>query len=391
MKLKFYILFTIFAICFFTRFIYIKKFNTPVVNDAQSYISIAENILNGKGITDGTTWATRPPAYPIFIASVFLITGNDVFYIKLVQIIVSILICFIIYLLGKSLFSEKVGILSSLFFAIDPFFIYFTELVLTEILFTLFFLVFLLLLELGLKKKDSVLLFILSGFFAGLATHTRSTPFLLPVIFALIYFIRKPKNITVFILTYFLMFVPWTIRNFKKLNSFVPLSTLGGYNLIDANNPFLKFSELGNWPTMPELSKKTDYFNPPPDLDEVGLNKFYTKLALNFIIENPFKFFMLSIAKFIKFWTPWPLFPWPLPIKLISIASHGSIISLAIIGMFLLKKYLANYTIPLVVLTYFTVFHMVFCSMLRYSIPIMPYMYFFAAFTIINFWERYKK
>ena len=121
MKIKVLLLLIIFALCFFTRFIYIKKVNTPIINDAQDYIIIADNIIKGQGITNGINWAARPPAYPLFVASIFLVAGNNTFYVKIAQIVISIVICFIIYLLGKNLFSEKVGILSSLFFALDPF------------------------------------------------------------------------------------------------------------------------------------------------------------------------------------------------------------------------------------------------------------------------------
>jgi 4-amino-4-deoxy-L-arabinose transferase-like glycosyltransferase len=93
-----------------------------------------------------------------------------------------------------------------------------------------------------LQKDRGFASLALAGALTGLAALVRPYGILLPVLFLAVRFYRQPARKTLQILgvvylVAILTLVPWTIRNYQVFGGFVFISTNGGANLLNGNNP----------------------------------------------------------------------------------------------------------------------------------------------------------
>jgi len=144
------------------------------------------HLYDAKLITEGFVpfrdYFTREPYY-IYLLSFFVkIFGTDLLVSRLLSVIASTLTIPIIYLLGKNIFSQKIGFIATIIFSLSPFVIYNTYLGnlygVYPFVLSLVFLSFFYLLKDTNKKNVLV-----SGFLLGLAVHFyRLTIFYFPII-----------------------------------------------------------------------------------------------------------------------------------------------------------------------------------------------------------------
>lgn len=388
-------LFIILGLCLLLRVAALFTFHAPLANDASAYDNIARNLLAGYGFTDGSLLASKPPVYPLVVATMYLVSGsNDPLTAKIAQVLFSLLLCGLICILGQKFFNEKVGLLAAALFAIDGIFIYFTAQVLSDILFALLVLAGVMVLKRGLDSHNWAD-FGWAGLFIALATQTKGTSILLPVFLAAALLIAGRKNLgkylLVFLTVYVLALLPWTVRNYQWFNRVIISSTNGGQNLLEANNPYLKFSELGNWPVYSDLVIMNPEYSAPPKLNEAEWDRFLRGKAVDFIVHNPGRVLILSAAKFIKYWTPWPVYPWPFPVLLMAFLTQGLAVIAGVAGIWLLRKDWRQNILPLGLILYFTLMHLVFFAMIRYRMVIMPYLYIFAAYVLLLLKDKFDR
>lgn len=81
------------------------------------------------------TW--RTPGYPILLACILGITGNQVIWVIITQIALSLLTIYLTFRLGELLFGYRAGLFASLFLAMDLTSLTSTQYILTETLFDL--------------------------------------------------------------------------------------------------------------------------------------------------------------------------------------------------------------------------------------------------------------
>ena len=105
-----------------------------IIGDAVGYDYFAELIIRKKAAlfadrifynNNGELWLTayRTPAYPLFLAFLKGVTGNNIACIMAIQAIVNLLNIVIIFLLAKQLFSSRaVGLIACALYGLDPIF-----------------------------------------------------------------------------------------------------------------------------------------------------------------------------------------------------------------------------------------------------------------------------
>jgi hypothetical protein len=130
-----------------------------------------------------------------------------------------------------------------------------------------------------------------------------------------------------------LMLVPWTIRNYRVLHAFIPIETgggdvlLGSYNCVIASDPFY----YGYWvfPTS-ELPEYTQQITAPND--EVKRDGIEIRLAEQWILDHPEKWWYLLESRFRRSWTPFLQPQSPLLYRLGMMLSWGPVLLLLILG-----------------------------------------------------------
>ena len=155
--------------------------------DETVYLQHAEVIFSGK--TNYDEFEFRPPMLSILLASGFLFK-HHVFTASVIVALLGVLGTFFMYLIGKEISDEKVGLLSALFFGFTPFIIRSAHSIMTDIPSLVFFAIAFYFL-LRASKRDNSKLYFLSGFFLAVAILTRFTQLILISVFIVYIWVNK--------------------------------------------------------------------------------------------------------------------------------------------------------------------------------------------------------
>jgi 4-amino-4-deoxy-L-arabinose transferase-like glycosyltransferase len=189
---------------------------------------VTGEMFNGK--TEVTPTANLSPGFPIYIAAIYGIFGEDTKNVLLSNIILSIISFWLIYRILKELRASPVGLMIALTVAaIYPGFLYNTDRMLTE---QLFMTLFLWAIHLFLRGAEHQRPWVLaaSGVVLAAATHVRAqaVPFVvLGIVYLAIYKGNRPnftKQIASFAGGFCFIMAPWWIRNYFLLGGFIPLT-----------------------------------------------------------------------------------------------------------------------------------------------------------------------
>lgn len=355
--------------------------NSIIFPDGIQYEEIARNLLKGEGFSIGTGsypyQHNRAPVYPAFIAFIYLFFGTDIVWIKIAQSLLNVLTILPIYGLGMMIFDRRVALTASIFMAIDPFFIFFTGLILGEILFMAFLSSSLFFLYIGVKNNKYLFLSV-GSFMMGAAILTRSSLLIFPLFIAVWIMLEKRGGIKralsscfLFVILVYMTLLPWVIRNYSVYHAMVPVTIGGGVTLYEGNNPLADGGP--GYDRMPDLDTS---------LSPLERDNSYKAMAIRFINENPGKFIRLAAAKFKRFWNIIPNHEEYRSGKymIISLLSYVPILVFGIIGIILSLTRDKKVLFLLLPVIYYTGIHMIFLGSVRYRVPIMPFFMIISAY-----------
>jgi hypothetical protein len=358
-----------------------------LIGEGRTQADLAQNILNGRGFmlsesmlypereehappmlrrsfefyrrVDGYYGALRPgqptlflvPGYAIFMAGVFAVFGaGNYLAVRGVQLILGLLTVLTGLKIAGRFLSGRYLFLGGLFFALNPFELYYEAIPATQALFSLLFLLGVLLslkvLERSFKGGRTLLNASMTGVVWALAFYVR--PVALPIMLWLILilpFTPVLKRITdkikgahetgggsqwfsgrgfisaLIILTVFSIFMlPWGLRNRDISGKFRIMPVQGGVNLWEYNGriftdhfeneaegALLLYSDLreeyiGKL-NSPELAEFPEFRDEP----EWVRDEILYKRNIRFMLENPALTMRLISLRFVEFFKPFPL------------------------------------------------------------------------------------
>lgn len=214
--------------------------------DSGTYIIPAHWLLStGHYLSSPTTYMfIRTPGYPTFIAAIFYLFGHNYSALIISQIILTIIPIFCVFLMGRKLFNNYIGICASIFVALDYLIFGYTYLVLTDFLYLVILSVIFLLGVLVLSSDRPLYKHVFfTGLFLAIATLIRPVNYFLifPIALGFIIFsIGKRfsyKQIAILLLLLFsanfILVGGWQIRNKITVGSFriSGIASLSGANL----------------------------------------------------------------------------------------------------------------------------------------------------------------
>ncbi|MBF0102036.1 MAG: glycosyltransferase family 39 protein [Desulfobacterales bacterium] len=361
--------------------------------------------------------AIRSPGYPFFLSIFVDQFPNSTVLDRILtaQLIISILTIIIALLFYIYMLPKPFAILSALLVSVSPHLISMTTYVLTETLFTFLMLIYTCTLVVFVEKPKTLTMF-LSGITLGIANSIRSSPKYLPVIliFFFITHYGKKKGIyyfTIMLLGFWLVCIPWIIRNIVSVKA-IGDPRLQISFLTHAMYPDFKYN---NDPKTFGFPYKFD-----PRYPEIAQSTISAlKEIVNRFMREPFVYFKWYLCKKpIVFWS-WnsiqgagDVFIYPVKaspyfdqtifyythqlMKYI----HWPIVFLACIGSLwvwfplqLPSSRHQDLIIRLIslILIYFTLLHMIGAPFPRYSIPIRPFLYSMAMYTLFKLKTIQKK
>jgi len=422
--------------------------------DEQHYQAIAENILDNHefALKKGHPTAIRPPLYPAFLSVIYFMTGGIHFNaVRIVQIFLSLGIIYMVFTLGKQMFDDATGLLAAFLFAVYPSFLFFTHFLLTEVLFTFLFLLFIFFFISALdvfnsnhqssspyaprpmrsalcplppshpptfppsfysqSPLPSALCIFLAGLFLGLGALTRSIlyPFLpLAIVFLFFAFrgalIKKIKGIFLFAIGFVIVISPWTVRNHFLFNDFVPIGTMGGLNLYMGNYAHTPSNRA--WAAVDLAGDKAWYYGHEKVLmgmNEAQKQKWAIKKAKTFILDHKLLTLKRDLVKAANFWglertiigcilnNFWPSLNKTMYIISITAAiflTYSMVITGSIFG-FIYSLQPGKWDVQLVFLLiiYFTGMHAIVFGHSRYHLSLIPILMVFSS----HFFLRIKE
>jgi hypothetical protein len=231
--------------------------NTPQgchLHDPVLYQILAGNIAGGDGYSYGPgldqgETAFYPPGYPMTIGALEWVVDKTPFNPSPfgqevgLNIVLSVATIAAMFELGRRLVSPTVGLIAAGLFAFWPNLIVYSGVPLTE---TLFLLLFTLMLLVALASPEVVRApgrwrMVTTGVLFGALVMVRPTSIVVAPLFVLLWWrvglATAVKRAALVGAASLLLILPWTARNFTRMDSFVLISTNMGDNMCIGNHP----------------------------------------------------------------------------------------------------------------------------------------------------------
>jgi 4-amino-4-deoxy-L-arabinose transferase-like glycosyltransferase len=387
-----------------------------MIVDEQHYHTLALNLLRGHGFAwePGMLTSIRPPLYPFFIMLVWTVSGTESLWaVRMVQILLSLANVWLLYRLGLLLFNHRIALLAAAGFCFYPSFIGFNVFLLTEVLFTLL----LTLVALGyvvLLKTGRLSAAWGAGIMLGLAALTRSILWLFPLVLCpLVFFsvhgtLRMRLQVALgLFLGFALIVTPWAVRNTKLQGVFSVVDTMGGLTLRMGNYEHTPLYRAWDPVTLHgEISIFHQLHQEHPDAPvwtEGQKEKWALRATLAYILAHPLVTLQRAVVKFANFWglerviiAGWQqgLYqppPWLAGLGTLVITFSYILVTLgASLGFFLaLPMDRRAHRFFLLLMLFICGMHTVVFGHERYHLPLIPFLYLYAAAAVVNrSWHR---
>jgi len=368
----------------------------------QDYYRIAVELKNGQGFNS----TIRAPFYPYLLSLLFLLfDSSNLIVIKIFQSFISLLNVILIYFLGKEAFDRRTGLLAAGLFCFYPTLLFYNNFILTEVIFIFLFTAFLLVFVLYLNNRK-IRYLVFSGLLLGLTTLCRSVTLQLPVFLGVyLLFLKKSRawvsdtvkrclTPMVFFISFILILLPWTIRNYKVHHALIPVDLIGKINVMLGNYEYTPLNRA--WDAHITQTSDRSWSYP---LRKEGLYDKMTeaeradwafRVGVKFMIQHPMLTFKRSFVKFCNFWELERV-PGSMAVKgflgnsnlamLKIFAALGCLLqSLILFGaIFSLVYFFKNNAVTnsffLLIVTYFTLIHSIIYGHPRYQLPLAPILF----------------
>ena len=237
----------IFALAFSIRLIYLFQVETiPLfyhpASDARNYDEWAQKIAAGDWAGQGVFY--QAPLYPYFLGLLQFVIGHDLWWVRIVQIVLGAASCVLLYWAGSSLFSRRAGIAAGLILSLYAPAIFFDALLQKTVL-DLFWVTLLLFLLGKARQRPRWIRWALIGVVLALLGLTRENALVWLLVIPLwIWFDfaqrerrERTRWIGVLVAGAALVLLPVGLRNLKIGGEFTLTTSQFGPNFFIGNNP----------------------------------------------------------------------------------------------------------------------------------------------------------
>lgn len=390
----------------------------PGVSDQISYHTLGKRLSNGYGFTFDRPWWPATPAgeptahwsylYSFFVAIIYWLFGPNPLIVRLFQsLAVGIIQPLIIFWIGKQTFNKNVGLIAAAITAIYIYFIYYSATLMTEPFYIVSVLATLTM-SIGIINtldqtiqswRKTLYIAMLMGITTSLTILLRQA-FLFFLSFLYIWLIiaagkkflkQVVKIIGINILMIFFFIFPFTLYNYERFDQFVLLNTNAGFAFYWANHPIYgtHFEGILTQSTYLDLIPKELY-----GLNEAALDRELLRRGLQFVLEDPIRYVLLSISRIPTYFMFWPSPQSSILSNISRIGSFGLFLPFMIYGIAITykdykdKKLNSKVVLLLLFTAIYSLIHIFTWALIRYRLPIDAILLVFAAYGV---WNLLKK
>lgn len=357
-----------------------------IAGDAEGYWQLARKIATGQpySFADPPRRVHRMPGFPAVLALSMKLFGESRLAARCLLAVIGTAACGAVYLLGRQLFNERVGLIACGLTGLSPVMTGFSVLLLSETLFALT-------LTLGLWCAAKWLADGTRSENEGLATHDPRWRFGLvwagttgigiaaatlvrpswllagPVLAVFAVWLRKPRakacrEAAVMLLALSGTLLPWAWRNHAVCGQWVFTTLWSGPSLYDGLNPD------ANGDSNMDFFDRDNLMATMPEWD---VDQHYKHAAWQFARQNPGRAIQLTFLKLWRYWKPVPSaaqFGGLGPAVLVA-GFFVPVCVLAARGGWLTRQRTWAWLLTLGPILYFAAIHAVFVGSLRYRLP----------------------
>lgn len=397
----------------------------PGIFDQISYDTLARRIVDGYGFSFAeqhwpVTKAGEPTAhwsflYTLYLAGFYLLFGPQPLFARLAQaVIVGGLQTILIYRIGETLFSRTIGVIAAGIAAFYAYFVYYSGALMTEpfyitaILYSLY-----IAMQLGENNDKSleIKLGLSLGIALAAAMLLRQVYLLfIPFLISWLWVARIKRGLglpivsTLLALSLVIMvIIPVSLYNYSRFGRFVLLNTNSGYAFFWGNHPIYGTRFIPILP--PEMGTYQELI--PEEvrhLDEAALDQELLKRGVQFVLDDPGRYVLLSLSRIPAYFTFWPSTGSGMVSNISRVASFGIALPFMLYGLFLAirrnysgkeNRFLAIFSSPVGLLLLFalvyTGVHLLTWALIRYRLPVDAVLFPFAALGLSDLYARVSR
>ncbi len=359
-----------------------------IAGDAEGYWQLARKIAAGEDFSfaDPPRRVHRMPGFPAVLALSMKLFGERPLAARYLLAVIGTAACGVVYLLGRQLFDERVGLIACGLTAVSPVMIGFSVLLLSETLFALTLTISVWCVAKWFSadgrqpKADSrcaVLWPVFTGVSIAIATYVRPSwllagPILASVVIALSFKKRYHGqrltafgcrfDVAVMLLALFGALLPWAWRNHSVCGHWEFTTLWSGPSLYDGLNPDANGdSNMAFFDRDNLMATKSEW----------EVDQHYKSAAWRYASQHPGHAIELTFRKLQRYWMPWPnaeQFGGAGPALLVA-GFFVPVCVLAVRGGWLARHRPWAWLLPLGPILYFAAIHAVFVGSLRYRLP----------------------
>ncbi|MDD5627444.1 MAG: glycosyltransferase family 39 protein [Elusimicrobia bacterium] len=334
--------------------------------------------------------AYREPGYPVLLGIMFKVFGRGYPAVLLTNCGLAAAALLFLALAGRELFGETVSLLAAAISACYPPFIYYAALPAREtaILAASAAALWTLVRALARPGAAAFAWAGLAAAFCGL-TNVTLLPFALVLAPAAVVLLRRRWLWSgVYLAAFLAVYSVWPLRNYIAFRAWIPGTTMTSGTILF--NYLVVPQELGGTPEEERLRKEDPVFQAAAGMPREQAELHFRKASAAWIGSHPWAYLKLVAWRF--FWDEWRLWPRPQAagdsyrkLRWVGLLTDGWLIPLGLLGMLLARKVPRSLCLVLFVFA-LALTHSLILTMLRYRLPIMPWMILFASLAVSRLW-----
>ncbi len=355
-------------------------------DDEQLHWQLATNLVEqGTLVSDDGRYAARMPMYPLFLALFAWLGEVGILLARLAQALTGAATAWAVFRLADAALGRRAAWVGGALACCDPYAIFFANLLLTEVLFTL--------IAVGLvasawrltaqrveRNRLAVVGVALLGA-AAILTRPSAAGWIVVLWIILWCFdssrVRATRRLGLYVLTLGILILPWGLRNRIVLGHPAWLGTNGGVTLYDAQGPQAKGdSDQSFLQQMPKLAQ----------LDEVERDEALRRLAVEQMRKDWDRVLRLAGVKFQRTWSLTPnVGSYRGGVAgFVSAAFMLAVLVATAVGLWRTRAKWKLHLLLWLPVVYFTLLHCLFVGSLRYRVPLMPFIELTAAAALVS-------
>ncbi|HLW16182.1 MAG TPA: glycosyltransferase family 39 protein, partial [Actinomycetota bacterium] len=229
-----------------------------------------------------------PPGYPFYLVALKSIHQDNATTRRGLQAAMVGLTVFLIGLMALRLFGPVAGLLSEALLVATAVLATYAQFTLSETLSTTTLVGALALTMFGLRRRSWRML-LAAGAILGYSILVRPQILLLPVAIAVYIFFalgRKKRALAlaaIFLVASYGVVAPWTVRNYLRVHTFVPVASYTWFNFWEVNSPLANGHFILPERSIPETTRQIR------SLNEIQQDSAWRTLALTWVHSHPLK------------------------------------------------------------------------------------------------------